>query len=105
MQASLPLEKLNRIREVMKGALERDFLTKKELLSLLGHLNFEMQIVPQGRSFISRLIDLSKTVDRLLDPIKLDSGCKSELQFWFLLIEGWNGISFFYNDIVETSVA
>lgn len=80
-------------------------MSKKELLSLLGHLNFAMRIIPQGRSFISRLIDLSKTIDRLHDSIKLDLGCNSELQFWSLLCEGWNGISFFYNDEIETSVA
>lgn len=63
-----------------------------------------MWIIPQGCSFISKLIDLSKTAEKLHNSIKLDSGCKSELHFWFLLCEGWNGISFFYNDLVETSI-
>ncbi len=98
MQASLPLDKLDRIREGMKDVLKCDFITKKELLSLLGHLNFAMRIILQGRSFISRLIDISKTVEKLRNSIKLDSGCKSELHFWSLLCEGWNGIIFFNNN-------
>jgi len=94
MQASLPFDKLNCIREAMKDGLEHETLTKT-LLSLLGHLNFMMQIILQSRSFISRLTDISKTINRLRDSIKLDLCCKSELRFWSLLCEGWNGMSFF----------
>lgn len=36
-------------------------ITKKELLSLPGSLNFAMRIIPQGRSF-SRLSDYSKSI-------------------------------------------
>ena len=105
MQASLPLEKLNRIREVMKNAQEAVAFSKRELLSLLGHLNFAMRVIPQGRSFISRLLDLSKSVEKLNDMVTLDEGCRSELQFWSLLCKKWNGISFFYNEQLETSMA
>ena len=64
MQASLPLKKLTLIRETMKASLYVATMTKRELLSLLRHLNFAMRIIPQGRSFISRLLDLSKTVKK-----------------------------------------
>lgn len=82
----------------MKGGLECESITKKELLSLLGHLNFAMRIIPQGRSLISMLIDMSKTIDRLLDPIKL------ECSFGSSYLKAGTGFLFFYNDI-ETSVA
>ncbi|GAA6097672.1 uncharacterized protein LOC119489294 [Tachysurus ichikawai] len=88
----------------MKVTSERDSISKRELLSLLGHFNFAMRIIPQGRSFISRLLDISKSAENLHDSITLNAGCKSELHFWSLLCAGWNGISFFYNDAVETSV-
>lgn len=104
MQASLPLEKLNRIREIMKEQVSKS-ISKRDLLSLLGHLNFAMRVIPQGRSFISRLLDLSKSVEKLHDTVTLDEGCRSELRFWSLLLEKWNGISFFYNDNTESSLA
>lgn len=103
MQASLPLEKLVRIREAIKSAADAESLSKKELLSLLGHFNFATRIIPQGRSFISRLLDLSKTANNLHDNITLDAGCRSDLRFWSRLCDNWNGISFFYNDQIETS--
>ncbi|XP_047187859.1 uncharacterized protein LOC124850010 [Scophthalmus maximus] len=101
MQASLPLEKLVRIREIMKSVLDAASITKCELLSLLGHLNFAMRIIPQGRSFISRLLDLSKTADKLHDTFSLDEGYRFDLRFWSLLCHNWNRISFFYNEKEE----
>lgn len=103
MQASLPQEKLLRIREIIQSFQSVPSITKRDLLSLLGHLNFAMRIIPQGRSFISRLLDLSKSVQNLSDVVVLNEGCRSDLQFWCKLLHSWNGISFFYNDRVEPS--
>lgn len=75
---------------------------KRDLLSLLGHLNFAMYVIVQGRSFISRLLDLSKTVNNLSDMVSLEE-CRSELQFWSLLLEKCNGISLFYHNVLECS--
>lgn len=105
MQASLPLEKLNRIREIMRNAQMSVSFSKRDLLSLLGHLNFAMRIIPQGRSFIARLLDLSKSVKDLKDIVTLDEGSRSDLRFWSLLLENWNGISFFHYDNLESSAA
>lgn len=80
-------------------------MSKRNLLSLLGHLNFATKIIPQGRSFVSRLLDLAKSVEKLHDHVKLDYGCRSELRFWSYLCDNWNGISFLYNDEQETSAA
>ena len=62
-----------------------------------------MRVIPQGRSFISRLLDLSSSVSNLHDQISLDEGCRSDLKFWSLLLDQWNGISFFYDDIVHSA--
>ena len=105
MQASLPLDKLERVRSVLRAASGSASMVKRDLLSLLGHLNFAMRIVPQGRSFVSRLLDLAKSVPHLRDSVVLDDGCRSDLRFWSVLCDRWNGISFFYHDSVESSAA
>lgn len=71
----------------MRNALEAGSISKRELLSLLRHLNFAMRIIPQGRSFVSRLLYLSKSVKKLHDMVKLDAGCRSELRFWSILLD------------------
>nr|XP_055074593.1 uncharacterized protein LOC129454107 [Misgurnus anguillicaudatus] len=103
MQASLPIEKLVRIRSFIESFLERRTVSKHDMLSLLGHLNFAMRIIPQGRSFISRLLTLAHSVVNLTDTITLDEGCASDLRFWSHLLKNWNGVSFFYNDNSESS--
>ena len=76
--------------------------SKRDLLSLFGHINFAMRIIPQGRSFVSRLLVLANSVQNLRDTVVSDEGCCLGLRFWALLYDEWNGISFFYNDFVES---
>lgn len=105
MQAPLPLEKLNCIREIMKNIQEAVAISKKELFSLLRYLNLTMHVILQGRSFTSRLLDLSKTVEKLTDMVILNAGCRSKLCFWCHLLDNWDGFSFFYNENLETLLA
>ena len=60
-------------------------MTKRDLLSLLGHLNFAMRIILHGRSFVSRLLAVAKSVPALHDVVCLDDGCRSDLRFWAVL--------------------
>ena len=90
MQASLPAEKLECIRSVMGAFCSALSMSKREMLSLLGHLTFAMRINPQWRSFVLRLLDLCKTVDNLHDTLVLDVGCRADLSFWALLCAQWN---------------
>lgn len=95
MQASLPQEKLLRIRSFLESFSSIHSVSKRDMLSLLGHLNFAMSIIPQGRAFISRLLTLAHSVQKLSDPIQIDDGCLSDIKFWTQLLNDWNGISFF----------
>ncbi|XDV40900.1 hypothetical protein PO909_009897, partial [Leuciscus waleckii] len=103
MQASLPHEKLLRIRSFLELFSSLRVVSKRDILSLLGHLNFAMSIIPQGRAFISRLLTLAHSTQNLSDSIQLDEGCLSDIKFWTRLLNDWNGISFFYNDAFESS--
>ncbi|XP_063054526.1 uncharacterized protein LOC134448797 [Engraulis encrasicolus] len=103
MKASLPQEKLSLICDICAGLTADTVMTKRDLLSLLGHLNFAIRIIPHGRSFISRVLDVAHSVPELTDSVALDQGCHSDLRFWLKLLGNWNGISFFYNDSTESS--
>ena len=97
-QASLPIEKLNRINLLISNFLLAPCCTKHQLLSLLGHLNFAMGIIPQGRAFISHLLTIASSVSSLLSPVYLDSPSRAELRLWLHILSNWNGISFFYEE-------
>ena len=55
MEASLPIEKVSRITEFIEVFLNRASCTKRELLSLLGHLNYACKVICPGRAFVSYL--------------------------------------------------
>ncbi|XP_078017752.1 uncharacterized protein LOC144458670 [Epinephelus lanceolatus] len=97
-QASLPAEKLNRICLIISNFLQAPSCTKRQLLSLLGHLNFALRIIPQGRAFISHLLSIAYSVPSLLSTISLNHSCRAELRLWLHLLTNWNGVSFFYED-------
>jgi hypothetical protein len=100
-QASLPKEKIDRIILVASTLLENPNCSKRELLSLLGHLNFAMRIIPQGRPFISHLLFLASSVHELEDQISLTTSCSNELSLWITFLKQWNGLSFFYNNLIS----
>ena len=98
MEARLPMDKVERIRNLLGTFLNRKSCTKKELLSLLGHLNFASRVIYPGRAFVSYLISLSTTVTSLFHHVKLTSECRLDIKMWALFLEQWNGISFFLDD-------
>ncbi len=64
-QASLPKEKIDCIITVASNLLDSKHCSKRDLLSLLGHLNYAMRIIPQGRPFIFHLLTLTTSASGL----------------------------------------
>ncbi len=97
-QASLPKEKIDRIKTVASNLLDSKHCSKRDLLSLLGHLNYAMRIIPQGRPFISHLLTLATSASGLEQIVSLNQPCRADLKLWIMFLRNWNGITFFYDD-------
>ncbi|XP_073685379.1 uncharacterized protein [Garra rufa] len=102
--ASLPKEKIDRTILVASTLLTNSICSKGELLSVLGHLNFAMRIIPQGRPFISHLLSLSSSAHTLEDRISITDSCRNELSLWISFLKQWNGLSFFYSNLVSSPI-
>ena len=59
METSLPDDKLHELISELQSWSTRNKCLKRELLSLIGKLNFECRISRAGRIFLRHLIDLS----------------------------------------------
>ncbi|XP_042342077.1 uncharacterized protein LOC121942854 [Plectropomus leopardus] len=94
-QASLPTEKLSHISLLILNFLLASSCTKHQLLSLLGHLNFALCIIPQGWAFITHLLSITSSVTWLLTSNSLDTSSRAGLHFWLYLLGNWNRISFY----------
>lgn len=66
-------------------------MIKRELLSLIGKLNFACRIIPAGHIFLRRLIDLSTTARRPHHHISLNTEACRNVAWWLKYLPLWNG--------------
>ncbi|CAG2214500.1 unnamed protein product [Mytilus edulis] len=83
MIAKLPDEKLVRIKDILYSYLNRRSCTKREMLSLLGHLNYACKVIIPGRSFVSYLLTLAHSVRELYHHVTITKGCRDDMAMWF----------------------
>ena len=93
MTMKLPPGKLAELKQLILQWLNKQVATKRELLSLIGHLAFASKVVFPGRTFARRIINLSTTRKNLDHHIRLNTEFKSDLLWWHLFLDNWNGIS------------
>ena len=101
----LPREKLVRLHGLIASWSGRKSCTKRELLSLIGQLQHACRVVRPGRTFLRRMIDLSTVAKELHHHIRLSTAFRSDLQWWALFLEGWNGVSLFESVVPKPPTA
>jgi len=95
MEGRLPLDKLDRIRGLLCQFESKQSVSKRALLSLLGHLNFASRVIKPGRSFVSYLLALAASVKELHHHVRLNVECRLDLAMWLRFLTGWNGVALF----------
>ena len=95
LEARLPPDKLAQIKDAIASWLSKSVATKRDLLSLIGLLSFAAKVIPPGRTFLRRMIDLATTMASLDTTITLTASFTQDLTWWHDFIDTWNGRSFF----------
>ena len=95
LEARLPRDKLEDIHISLREWATSTHCSKQELLSLVGTLSFAAKVVPPGRTFIRRMIDLSTTASSLQDTIPVSPEFRLDLEWWQAFATPWSGRSFF----------
>ena len=94
MEASISVEHKTSLLTAIHLFLIFRKCTKRQLLSLIGKLSFACKVVvPAGRIFLRRLIDLSCSVTRLHHHIRITNEARLDLQWWLNFLLGWSGTS------------
>ena len=93
MQARLPEEKLSRIKLQLSTWLHRKKATKRQILSLVGLLQHACKVVRPGRMFVARMYTTAAKVKKLTHFSRLNKSFRSDLYWWHIFINNWNGIS------------
>ena len=92
---SIPSDKLEKVTEKIKHALENTTITLKELQSLIGSLTFVCKAVTPGRAFLRRLIDLTCNIKKSWHKIRLSKGAREDLGMWMVFLKDFNGRAIF----------
>ena len=94
-EARLPLDKLLKAKDLVLKWLSKRSGKKRKLLSLIGYLQHCCKVIVPAPPFLRRLIDLSTTVQSLDMYVHLTWEVKCDLEWWYCLLNNWNGKSFF----------
>lgn len=95
MEASLPVDKLHKLRCSIASAARKRRITLRDLQSLIGFLNFACSVVVPGRAFLRRLINLTCKVSRPYHRIRLTREARSDITVWHTFTQYFNGKSLF----------
>ncbi len=101
MESRLPQEKIDRLVMLLDSVSMQAKVTKRQLLVLLGHMNYAMQVVRPGRSFMSFLITKAHSVRKLHHCVSLNRLCRLDLQMWKHFLANWNGVTLFLEDVIS----
>ena len=55
---------------------------KRELLQLLGHMNFAFRVILAGRACVSFLLNLASSVKELHHYVHINRSCREDLIMW-----------------------
>ena len=92
-------ERLAKTLDELKLWVNKSKCTKRQLLSIIGKLNFISRVVRPGRTFLRSFIRDSCKVSHLGHTVKLSSQSKLDFQWWLKFLPDFNGINIFYDEI------
>ena len=91
MEIRLSPEKLAKLKRMIGFWSRRKACTKRELLSLIGHLSHACKVVKPGRPFLRRMIELSTKPKKMHHHLRLNRVTRSDLSWWKFFLNNWNG--------------
>ena len=74
-----------------------------QLQSLIGTLQFACRVVIPGRTFLQRIINLTRGVTSRFHHVRLNAEFFRDIEMWRYFVAHWNGRSFFLEDQVSAS--
>lgn len=102
MTASLPLEKVEKIKQWCATMSGKRKAQVREVQRLVGLLNFAARVVRGGRTFLRRMIDVMRGAPSY-HHVKLDEGFHLDLKWWTSFIQDWNGVEVIYENMPISS--
>ena len=91
MEMSLPPEKICKALELIDEMCSLKKVTIAQIQSIVGYLNFCCKIIPSGRPFLRRLIDMTKGSQPKWFKVRMTRSVRSDLHVWRDFLQEFNG--------------
>lgn len=92
MEARLPPDKLQYLRELLQIWARKHSATLRETQELVGFLQFCSQVIPRSRTYIRRLIDFSMNFTSSFQVLRIPAGAHADIRWWSIFCSVWNGV-------------
>ena len=93
----LPEEKLSKLKQELFHCILRKSISKRELQSLTGLLQFATKVIQPGRSFLRQLYAMQSIGSHPEHHVRLNAAARADIVWWHLFTEEWNGISILWD--------
>lgn len=94
-QVKVPQCKLDACGQKLKAVQNKSSISLRELQSLLGYLNFLTRAVSGGRTFLQRLVHLTRGVLDKTVAIEIGSEAQADISMWLCFLKEFNGVTMF----------
>jgi len=99
MTMSVTPERLQEIETLLSRWLIKRSASKSELQSLVGKLSFISKCVRQSRLFLSRILNVLRTLKRNNHRTALSAAFRKDIQWWLTFVREYNGVSVIPNSL------
>jgi hypothetical protein len=103
-QLSLPNKKLIAIKRCVAEFAQKKRVTKRQMQSLIGRLNFASKVIHGARLFLRRLFNAVSTLKRQHHKIRLQGPMMEDIKWWDSFMSTFNGVAAFICDKSITPV-
>lgn len=98
MSTSLPIDKIEKIINLLGDFSRRKKISLVALQSICGLLNFACKAIVPGRPFLRRILNLTIGLTRPFHHVRVNGEARADALAWLQFLEPFNGVSMFLND-------
>ncbi len=91
MTLELPKSKCDELRQCLASVKDRSKVTKKELQSLAGKLNWASLCIYGGRSHLRRVLDKMNELKRPYHRTRVSRDLRADIDWWLCFMDTFNG--------------
>lgn len=91
MTLALPVAKVDQLLDQLTKTFCAQKVTKRQIMSLCGRLNWATQVVYGGRFHLRRLLDKMNTLKKPWHRTRITLDMKADIQWWLDFLPSFNG--------------